>query len=65
MSRMATNDFMHAAGYLNTCCEKLGIADAARILVAQRCKQKQAGMHWRHHNAACVCAIIARLRSAA
>lgn len=129
-----TNDFMHAAGYLNTCCEKLGIADAAkefrtcraimlrhgagsavdrirrlysselessaeasdalnyldkrrdnmrygwlrkhgyyisschieaaaRILVARRCKQ--AGMHWRHHNAACVCAIIAQLRSAA
>ena len=129
-----TNDFMHAAGYLNTCCEKLGIADAAkefrtcraimlrhgagsavdrirrlyarelassqeardalnyldkrrdnmrygwlrrngyyisschveaaaRILVARRCKQ--AGMHWRLHNAACVCAIIARLRSAA
>ena len=129
-----TNDFMHAAGYLNACCEKLGIADAskefrtcraimlrhgagsavdrirrlyprelesspeakdalnyldkrrgnmrygwlrkhgyyisschieaaARILVARRCKQ--AGMHWRHHNAACVCAIIARLRSAA
>ena len=28
---------------------------AARILVARRCKQ--AGMHWRHHNAACVCAI--------
>ena len=21
---------MHAAGYLNTCCEKLGIADAAK-----------------------------------
>ena len=129
-----TNDFMHAAGYLNTCCEKLGIADAAkeyktcraimlrhgagsavdrvrrlyseelksskeaadalsyldkrrgnmrygwlrkngyyisschieaaaRILVARRCKQ--AGMHWRHHNAACVCAVIARIRSAA
>jgi len=129
-----TNDFMHAAGYLNTCCEKLGIANAAkeyrtcraimlrhgagsavdrirrlyaselkaskeacdalgyldkrrgnmrygwlrkngyyisschieaaaRILVARRCKQ--AGMHWRLHNAACVCAIIARLRSAA
>ena len=129
-----TNDFMHAAGYLNTCCEKLGIPDpakeyrtcraimlrhgagsavdrirrlyagelessqeardalnyldkrrdnmrygwlrrngyyisschieaAARILVAKRCKQ--AGMHWRLHNAACVCAIIARLRSAA
>ena len=129
-----TNDFMHAAGYLNACCEKLGIADAAkeyrtcraimlrhgagsavdrirrlysrelessgeardalnyldkrrenmrygwlrkhgyyisschieaaaRILVARRCKQ--AGMHWRHHNAACVCAIVARLRSAA
>ena len=33
------------------------------ILVARRCKQ--AGMHWRHHNAACVCAIIAQLRSAA
>lgn len=129
-----TNDFMHAAGYLNACCEKPGIADpkkefktcravmlrhgagsavdrmrrlyareleaskearnalnyldrrredmrygwlrkngyyisschveaAARILVARRCKQ--AGMHWRLHNAACVCAIIARLRSAA
>ena len=27
----------------------------ARIVVARRCKQ--AGMHWRHHNAACVCAI--------
>jgi len=129
-----TNDFMHAAGYMSTCCEKLGIVDpqkefktcraimlrhgagsavdrirrlyaseleasqeardalgyldkrrdnmrygwlrrngyyisschieaAARILVARRCKQ--AGMHWRLHNAACVCAIIARLRSAA
>ena len=129
-----TNDFMHAAGYLNACCDKLGIADAAkeyrtcraimlrhgagsavdrirrlypkelessaeaadalayldkrrdnmrygwlrkngyyisschveaaaRILVARRCKQ--VGMHWRHHNAACVCAVIARLRSAA
>lgn len=129
-----TNDFMHAAGYLNTCCEKLGIVDAAkeyktcraimlrhgagsavdrirrlyadklaaskeardtlnylekrrenmrygwlrkngyyisschieaaaRILVARRCKQ--AGMHWRHHNAACICALIAKLRSAA
>ena len=129
-----TNDFMHAAGYMSTCCEKLGIPDAARehgtcravmlrhgagsavdrtrrlypreleaskeardalgyldrrrdnmrygwlrrngyyisschveaaarILVARGCKQ--AGMHWRIHNAACVCAIIARLRSAA
>jgi hypothetical protein len=129
-----TNDFMHAASYLNTCCEKLGtgntlkeyktcrsimlrhgagsvvdrikrlypdklktskdardalnyldkrrnnmrygwlrkngyyisschIEAAARIIVARRCKQ--AGMHWRHHNAACVCAIIARLRSVA
>ena len=38
-------------------------ARAARILVARRCKQAE--MHWRHHNAACVCAIIARLRSAA
>ena len=26
---------------------------------------KQAGMHWRHENAARVCAIIARLRSVA
>ncbi len=129
-----TNDFMHTAGYLHTCCEKLGIANAekefrkcrsimlrygagsvierirrlyekeltasqeavnalnyldkrranmrygwlrkngyyisschieaaAKIIVARRCKQ--AGMHWRHHNAACVCAIIARLRSVA
>ena len=129
-----TNDFMHASGYLNTCCQNLGIDDpakeyrtcravmlrhgagsaadrirrlhadgltkseaardaldyldrrrnnmrygwlrkngyyissahaeaAARILVARRCKQ--AGMHWRLHNAACVCAVIAKLRSAA
>ncbi len=129
-----TNDFMHASGHMNACCEKLGIPDAAReyrtcravmlrhgagsavdrtrrlcpreleaskeardalgyldkrrgnmrygwlrrngycissshveatarIIVARRCKQ--AGMHWRHHNAACVCAIIARLRNAA
>ena len=36
---------------------------AARILVARRCKQ--AGMHWRVKNAACVCALLARLRSAA
>lgn len=36
---------------------------AARILVARRCKQ--AGMHWRVANAACVCALLARLRSAA
>lgn len=35
---------------------------AARILVARRCKQ--AGMHWRHENAARVCALVARLRSA-
>lgn len=34
---------------------------AARILVARRCKQ--AGMHGRHHNAACVCALIAKIRS--
>lgn len=129
-----TNDFMHASGYLNTCCQNLRIDDpakeyrtcraimlrhgagsavdrirrlyaeglakseearraldyldsrrdnmrygwlrkngyyissahaeaAARILVARRCKQ--AGMHWRLHNAARVCAIIAKLRSAA
>ena len=129
-----TNDFMHASGYLNACCQALGIGDAqkeyricraimlrhgagsavdrirrlyekelgasedaksaldyldqrrenmrygwlrkhgyyissahaeaaARILVARRCKQ--AGMHWRHENAARVCAIIARLRSMA
>ena len=36
---------------------------AARILVARRCKQ--AGMHWRVANAACVCSLLARLRSAA
>ncbi|MBP1589190.1 MAG: hypothetical protein ILO10_03230 [Kiritimatiellae bacterium] len=36
---------------------------AARILVARR--GKQAGMHWRLANAACVCALLARLRSAA
>lgn len=35
---------------------------AARLLVARRCKQ--AGMHWRVENAARVCALLARLRSA-
>jgi hypothetical protein len=47
-------------GYYISSCH---IEAAARIIVARRCKQ--AGMHWRHHNAACVCAIIAKLRSAA
>ena len=46
-----------------SCISSSHVEAAARILVARRCKQ--AGMHWRHHNAACVCAIIARLRSAA
>ena len=36
---------------------------AVRILVARRCKQT--GMHWRRHNAVCVCALIAKIRSAA
>ena len=36
---------------------------AARVLVVRRCKQ--AGMHWRHHNAIRISAILARLRSAA
>ena len=35
-------------GYYISSCH---IEAAARILVARRCKQ--AGMHWRHHNAAC------------
>ena len=47
-------------GYYISSCH---VEAAARVLVARRCKQ--AGMHWRHHNAACVCAIIAQLRSAA
>ena len=34
---------------------------AARLLVARRCKQ--AGMHWRVENAACVCALLAHIRS--
>ena len=34
---------------------------AARILVARRCKQAE--MHGRHYNAACVCALIAKIRS--
>ena len=39
-----------------------GHAEAAcRTDVARRCKQ--AGMHWRHHNAARICAILASLRS--
>ena len=39
-----------------------GIIEAAcRTVVARRCKQ--AGMHWRVHNAAAMCALVARLRS--
>lgn len=39
-----------------------GIIEAAcRTDVARRCKQ--AGMHWRLHNAAAMCALVARLRS--
>ena len=39
-----------------------GHAEAAcRTDVARRCKQ--AGMHWRHHNAARICAILASFRS--
>ena len=34
---------------------------AARLLVARRCKQ--AGMHWRVENAACICALLAHYRS--
>ena len=34
---------------------------ACRTDVARRCKQ--AGMHWRHHNAARICALLASLRS--
>ena len=45
------------------CISSSHIEAAARILVARR--YKQAGLHWRHHNAAWVCAIIARLRSVA
>ena len=35
-------------GYYISSCH---VEAAARVLVARRCKQ--AGMHWRHHNAAC------------
>ena len=45
------------------CISSSHVEASARILVARRCKQ--AGMHWHHHNAACVCAIIARRRSVA
>ena len=58
----STNDFMHAAGYLNTCCEKLGIADAAKEFRTCRAIMLR---HGAGSAAACVCAIIARLRSAA
>ena len=47
-------------GYYISSCH---VEAAARILVARRCKQ--AGMHWRHKNAACVSALIAKIRSAA
>jgi hypothetical protein len=46
-------------GYYISSCH---IEAAARILVARRCKQ--AGMHWRHRNAARVAALIAKYRSA-
>jgi hypothetical protein len=39
-----------------------GLVEAAcRTDVARRCKQ--AGMHWRFHNAAAMCALVARFRS--
>lgn len=47
-------------GYYISSCH---IEAAARIIAARLCKQ--AGMHWRRHNAAYVCAIIARRRNAA
>lgn len=46
-------------GYYISSCH---VEAAARILVARRCKQ--AGMHWRIHNAARVSALIAKYRSA-
>jgi hypothetical protein len=52
--------WLRKTGYYISSCH---IEAAARILVARRCKP--VGMHWRLHNAACVCAIIAKLRSAA
>ena len=57
-----TNDFMHAAGHLNACCEKLGIADAAKEFRTCRAIMLR---HGAGSAAACACAIIARLRSAA
>lgn len=47
-------------GYYISSCH---IEAAARILVARRCKQ--AGMHWRIHNAAKIAALIAKYRSEA
>ena len=39
-----------------------GLVEAAcRTDVARRCKQS--GMHWRFHNAAAMCALVARFRS--
>lgn len=46
-------------GYYISSCH---VEAAARILIARRCKQ--AGMHWRIHNAARVSALIAKYRSA-
>ena len=36
---------------------------SVRLVVVRRCKQ--AGMHWRRHNALRVCALVAHLRSIA
>ena len=56
-SAMRYGEFRRQGLYIGS-----GHAEAAcRTDVARRCKQ--AGMHWRHHNAARICAILASLRS--
>ena len=56
-SAMRYGEFRRLGLYIGS-----GHAEAAcRTDVARRCKQ--AGMHWRYHNAARICAILASLRS--
>ena len=59
--RKKARDFGTDAAQNGYCIATSHVEAAARLLAARRCKQ--AGMHWRVENAACVGALPARYRS--
>ena len=64
-SKVATM-FAVTQGSFREAKDTLAMLGCGDISVSKLRKETlRAGMHWRHHNAACVCAIIAQLRSAA